>query len=228
MDQLKRMQTIIHRLDQYGTTTALELDPEISSTTGFLKLMKVKCDNWQSPLFEKIGALRFAVNIPSLDALNLIIYPRHNSDAPIFLVFFLLMRKKVICHFNLNTCFKNEDYLDKWIRPLDTLQSNYPSFESNNKYPEWMDYYRHSNTVYGMYPENRLQDLDSCMFDYLEHYLQQISNSPEITDPDRLIAIEKMHERFKLDIRTRDKAQGMTAKFIGKQKSRRIFYEVVT
>ena len=48
----------------------------------------------------------------------MIIYPDPRLDAPIFLLFFLLTKRKVICHFNVNTPFDDAEYKAKWVDPL--------------------------------------------------------------------------------------------------------------
>ena len=48
------------------------------------------------------------------------------------------------------------------------------------------------------------------------------------TDPAKLQQLKAFQDAFIEDIRTQDKAQGMIAKMIGKQKAKRIFYEVTT
>jgi hypothetical protein len=79
-----------------------------------------------------------------------------------------------------------------------------------------------------MFARDRLDDLESCAHDYLEHYLQLAREAEEVTEPARRERIERFHAQFIDDIRTQDKAQGMIAKMIGKDKARRIFYEITT
>jgi hypothetical protein len=79
-----------------------------------------------------------------------------------------------------------------------------------------------------MFARDRLNDLSHCAFDFLEHYLQIVSDAVPVENASRLQTIERFHDRFIEDIRTQDKAQGMIAKMIGKEKARRIFYEITT
>ena len=91
-----------------------------------------------------------------------------------------------------------------------------------------MQKYRQPCSIYGMLPRERLDDVADCARDYVAHYVQTAADAERVTDPDRLAKIAAFHERFVDDIRTQDKAQGMIAKMIGKDKAHRIFYENTT
>jgi len=228
MDQQQRLEQVISRVKAHMPLEEIPVDEAISSNDAFLKLVNVSCYRWQAEKIPKIGALRFGAKVPSLDALNMILYPDVTSDAPIFLFFFLVTSRKVICHFNVNTPFNEPEYLAKWVEPLEKVLSNYNEFECRDRYPEWMKKYRRDCTIYGLFNQDRLDELSSCAFEYLDTYLNVLDDAPTITEPERLETIKQFHENFIHDIRTQDKAQGMTSKFIGKEKARRIFYEVAT
>ncbi len=228
MNQDQRLQAVLDQVKQYMPLDEVEVDGEISDNKAFLKLVTVSCHNWAAGRIPRIGALRMTVKVPALDALTMIFYPEADSDAPIFLFFFLITGRKVISHFNVCTPFDDDEYLQKWVKPLDAIQAKYPEFECMDRYPEWMKAYQHDSTVYGLFKQDRLDDLSGCSLEYLDHYLGLVADNEKTTDPERLQTIAEFHQHFKEDIRTRDKAQGMTSKFIGKEKARRIFYEVVT
>lgn len=228
MDQSQRLQTVVEKIREYVPLVPISVDTDISDNRAFLKLVNVTCKNWSADKIPKVGALQFSVKLPALDALNIIVYPKENSEAPIFLFFFLLTGRKVICHFNVNTPFVDDEYLNKWVRPLDDILAQYPAFDCHDRYPDWMKQYRHSCTIYGLFGKDRLEDLTRCSFAYLDAYLSELADAQPVKESERLQQIAEFHQKFKDDIRTRDKAQGMTAKFIGKEKAKRIFYEVVT
>ena len=83
-------------------------------------------------------------------------------------------------------------------------------------------------TLYGMYGCARFDDLTACLHEYLDHYMAGLVASAPVTLESRQAAIRDFHQRFKDDIRRRDEARAMTSRFIGKGKTRRIFYEVLT
>lgn len=228
MDQQQRLERVIETVRKKIAVEEQPLDPAISSNDAFLKWANVSCYNWQAPQLPKIGALRFRTKVPKMDALNMIMYPPADTDAPNFLIFFLITGRKIICHLNIYTLVEDEAYLQKWAKPLEEIQARYPSFAVKDRYPEWMKKYRRPCTVFGLYDQDRLEDLNACAFDYLQHYIETLAATEPCHDSQRMEQVKAMREQFISDIRTQDKAQGMTSKFIGKEKARRIFYEVVT
>lgn len=212
----------------YLALEPVPVDPELEKADSVLKILKVRCHNWRSEKLRKIGTLRFFVNLPPLDALNMIFYPRENVDAPIFILFFLETRRKLICHINVNTPSREPDYLEHWVGPMAELRARYPSFEAKDRYPEWMKKYRHNSTIYGLFPKEQTESLSDFMFECLDAYAQRLAEAPYAEDSARLQTLRDFHAGWIDDIRTQDKAQGMISKFIGKTKARRIFHEVST
>ncbi len=140
----------------------------------------------------------------------------------------MVTKRKVIAHLNVNCPFDDADYRARWVQPLVERLQRYAPFDSDDRYPEWMQKYRNECTIYGLFPRERLDDLSNCCFDYLDHYVEQVAAAAPVTDPQRLAQIAGFQAQWVSDIRTQDKAQGMIAKMIGKDTARRIFYEVTT
>lgn len=215
-------------LARHGTVAEQEVDPDISSTSGFLKLASVQSHRWAGAGLAQVGALRMTVRTPTMDALTVVMYPELDDDAPIFLMFFLVTGSKVISHFNLNTPFGDDpDFAGLWLEPQRRLVESYPPFDGKNKVPDWIAPRMHPWTVYGLFKQDRADELTRCAFEALEEYLTTLGSDRE-RSPERLRQVAEFHADFKDDIRTKDKAQGISSKFIGKDKARRIFYEVVT
>ena len=128
----------------------------------------------------------------------------------------------------MNCPFDDPPYRAQWVDPLVEMLNGYPSFETQDRYPEWMKKYRNDCTIYGLFPNERLQDLSDCCLDYLDYYSDQVAQAVPVKDPGRLNQISTFQDQWVDDIRTQDKAQGMIAKMIGKKTARRIFYEVTT
>jgi hypothetical protein len=204
------------------------LEEEIARPKSFLKVLDAEHFNWTGDPFRKLFAMRFRVRLPPIDQINTIFYPQPQYEAPIFIFFCLLTRRKVIGHLNVNCPFDDTDYRARWVDPLARILHRYPSFDCEDRYPEWMQKYRNDSTIYGMLPRERCADLQACALDYLDLYLDQLEGLPPETDASRLQQIQVFHDRFVSDIRTQDKAQGMIAKMIGKDKARRIFHEITT
>jgi len=226
MEQL--FESVIGKVACYFPLREVELDPEIAAPKSLLKILTARHYNWTADRFRKLFGMRFTVKLPPLDQLNTIFYPDRSYDTPIFLFFCLLTKRKLIAHLNVYCPFSDEAYRARHVDPLVELLNRYSSFECDDRYPEWMKKYRQECTIYGMFPKDRLEDLSNCAFDYLDHYLKLAASAEKVTDPDRLEHIGRFHDQFIDDIRTQDKAQGMIARMIGKEKARRIFYEITT
>lgn len=226
MDEL--FDAVFERVARHFPLTPVELDPEIARPKSMLKLLDATHFNWRAERFRKLFGMRFRVKLPPLDQLNTILYPEPVYDMPIFLFFALVTKRKLIAHLNVYCPFDDAEYLDRQVAPLVRILQKYPPFDCDDRYPEWMAKYRQPCSIYGMFGRDRFDDLQRCAHDYLEHYLSVAKTAEPVTDPERLRHIEAFHAQFVDDIRTQDKAQGMIAKMIGKQKARRIFYEITT
>jgi hypothetical protein len=220
--------SVIGKVREYFPLEEISLDPELAEPKSFLKILTAKHYNWRAERFSKLFGMRFTVKLPPLNQLNTIFYPEPVYDTPIFLFFALLTKRKLIAHLNVYCPFDDEAYLAKHVIPKLEMLRRYPTFECADRYPEWMKKYRQPCSIYGMFPKERLDDLSRCAVDYLDHYLQIAVTAKLQEDSARLEQIARFQSRFREDIRTQDKAQGMIAKMIGKEKARRIFYEVTT
>lgn len=227
-DLERRFQTMIATVHARLPLRPVVIDPDLANPHSFLKILKARHMNWQAPRCRKVFGMRFSVKIPSLDQLNFIIYPEPGYDAPVFLLFCLLTGRKLIAHVNLNSSFRDEAYMQKWVAPLLAAREHYASFDCDDRYPEWMLKWRTPAGIYGMLPKERFDDFMSCGLDYLRIYLDLLARSEAVQDPARLALISEAQAQFVSDIRTQDKAQGMMAKMIGAEKARRIFHEVTT
>jgi len=226
MDQL--FASIIGKVRAQFPLEDVQLAPELAEPKSFLKVLKARHYNWHAARFRKLFGMRFTVKLPPLDQLNTIFYPEAIYDTPIFLFFCLLTKRKLIAHLNVYCPFSDDAYRARHVEPLAKILGSYPSFECADRYPVWMQKYRQECTIYGMFSRDRFEDLSNCAFDYLGHYLQTARVATPVEDTGRLKDIARFHAQFIDDIRTQDKAQGMIAKMIGKDKARRIFYEITT
>jgi hypothetical protein len=226
MDEL--FDRLIDTVRQRFPLEPVDLDPELAQPKSFLKVLRARHYNWEADRFRKLFGMRFEVKLPPLDQFNVIFYPEQVYDTPIFLCFGLLTKRKLIAHVNVYCPFDNGSYLVKHVAPKVELLSKYPSFECADRYPDWMLKYRQPCSIYGMFPRERFEDFSNCALDYLNHYLETAAQAEPTTDRARLGRIAAFHEQFVEDIRTQDKAQGMIARMIGKDKARRIFYEITT
>jgi hypothetical protein len=228
MNQDEQLDSIVNRVSQTEPLKALDIPKEIAEPSSFLKVLKARHFNWESEHFRKFFAMRFGVKLPPIQQINTIIYPHVDYDVPVFIFFSLLTKRKVIAHLNINCPFDDTEYQQKWQQPFASILNDYASFESKDRYPEWMKKYRNDCTIYGLFKRDRENDVDECCARYLDLYMKKVAEAQPETNPDRLRKIHCFHEQWIDDIRTQDKAQSMMAKMIGKKTARRIFYEVTT
>ena len=228
MDQDELFAATIDRINQRSPLTEVAVDSELARPSAFMKLVEAEHLNWSSDDFRKVFGMRFRVKVPPLDQLNIITYPAPNKDVPIFIFFCMLTKRKIIAHVNVNCAFDDEMYQSQYIKPLTNILNTYESFATKDRNPEWMQNYANDCTIYGLYPRERYEDIQNLALQYAEHYMTQVAAAPVTTDPDRLQRLAEFQAGFVDDIRTKDKAQGMIAKMLGKDKTRRIFYEVTT
>jgi len=228
MDQDQRFDSIIARMENAFPMTPMDIAPELAEPKSFLKVLRAKHYNWKAEKFSKLFGMRFSVKLPPLEQLNTIFYPAPGYDFPIFIFFSLVTKRKVIAHLNVNCPFDDPEYHARYVQPLAEIVSSYPSFETKDRYPEWMKKYRNSSTIYGLFPGDRADDISNCAFEYLDKFIEIVSQAEKISDIDRRADAQRFQDQFRDDIRTQDKAQGMIAKMIGAKTARRIFYEVTT
>ena len=219
---------VIGRVREHFSLEEIPLDPELAEPKSFLKILTARHYNWRADRFTKLFGMRFSVKLPPLDQFNTIFYPEPVYDTPIFLFFALLTKRKLIAHLNVYCPFDDDAYRVKHVEPKVEMLHRYPSFECADRYPEWMKKYRQPCSIYGMFPKERLEDLRLCAADFLDHYLTVAAAAEPLQEPAKLEQIAAFQAQFRADIRTQDKAQGMIAKMIGKEKARRIFYEITT
>ena len=228
MDQQQRFDAIIDRISAATSMQAVSIPPELAQPKAFMKVMQANHFNWHADKFEKVFGMRMSLKVPPLQQLNVICYPSVDYELPIFIFFCLVTRRKVIAHLNVNCPFSDDDYQTRYVEPLTTILERFDSFETKDRYPQWMKKYRNDCTIYGMYRGDRIDDISDCMFAYLDIYLQQAQRASPLEDEQKRAAVTAFHAQFREDIRTQDKAQGMMAKLIGADTAKRIFYEVTT
>jgi Ferredoxin-dependent bilin reductase len=223
-----RFNGLIQRINAVFPLQPVALDPALAEPKSFLKILKARHYNWQAEGFRKVFGMRFTVRLPSLDQMNLILYPEADRDTPIFLMFCLMTGRKVICHVNVNAAFDDPEYTARWVAPLTAARERHGSFDCADRYPDWMLKWRTPAAIMGMFPKERFDAFMDCGLDYLDHYLRAAQAAAPVTDPARLARIRESQAQFVSDIRTQDKAQGMMAKMIGSATAHRIFHEITT
>jgi hypothetical protein len=222
------LSAIVARVGRDEAISSVDIPPELAQPKSFLKVLRANHYNWESQRFRKLFAMRFSVKIPPLEQINSIFYPRDNYAHPVFIFFMLLTKRKTIVHLNLNCPFDDDEYRQEWVTPFTEILGQYTPFESDDRYPEWMQKYRTSSSIYGLFRRDRAEELADCCAKYLDLYMTKVNEQQPVTDPARLSQLQSFHAQWVDDLRLHDKAQGMMGKMIGKKTAHRIFYEVTT
>jgi len=226
MDQDQRKDAILEKVQAHQSLELVKLDPELAQTDA--ETFQLRAYNWRSEHFRKIWCQRHTTYEPPLNTLKVIMYPKMHFDAPIFLILFVVTERRVMVHFNVNTPLEDDDYKAKWVDPLTAILKTYPAFDGKGKYPEWLLPFRQPCAVRGMHEHDQLDDLTSCVLEYLDVYFSNLATCEPIDDPGMLAPIEAHHKKFITAIRTEDPALEILKHFMSERLIRRHFQEVAT
>ena len=226
MDQ--QLDVLIGRLRHQLNLEPIAIDPALTAPGSSQRAMQLNCFNWQTEQFAKIAIMQTSVEVPPMNQLNSIFYPKPNYDFPIFLLLHVLTKTNVIAIINLNCPFSDRSYTATYVDPFVRIQKKYPPLDGKDRYPDWFDKYRNSATVFGVYRKSQADQLTECALEYLQIYLALAARAPQVEAPERLQRIAHFHEQFKNDIRNKDRGRLVLAKLTNKKTARRIFYEVAT
>lgn len=224
MDDL--FSTIIETIDSRFKLQKLDIPAELAEIRFPLGVLELRCFNWRCPKIRKIYALRMKVKFPYLDILGMSLYPAETTDAPVFTFDLSCTKKKVVTYINPVCMSDSEAYYERYIAPFHPLRRQYCDFPPQ-KARDWMKQYHTDITVYSMPDTGRLPDIQRCVKDYLGRYLMSLETAEEITDPSYRDEIGRNFEKYRTDLLTKDRSQKMLAKLIGKNRSHRIFHEVL-
>lgn len=226
MDQ--QLKALMDRLRQQIDLEPIAIDPALTGSGDSQRAIQLNCFNWRTERFAKITVMQTSVEVPPMNQLNSIFYPKPNYDFPIFLFLHVLTKSHVIAIFNVNCPFSGQSYMARYVDPFMSIQKKYPPFEGKDRYPDWFEKYRNPATIFGVYSKDQANQLAECGLEYLQMYLTLTAAAPSIDTPDRLQHIARFHEQFKNDIRNKDRGRLVLAKLTSKKMARRIFYEVAT
>ena len=226
MDQ--QLERLMDQLRQQVDLEPIVLDPALTALDASQRQMQLNCFNWRAERFAKISVMQTSVEVPPMNQLNSIFYPKPEYDFPIFLFLHVLTKSHVIAIFNVNCPFSDESYFARNVIPFVQIQKKFPPLEGKDRYPDWFDKYRNGATIFGVYSKGQADQLAACGLEYMQSYLKLAAEAPKIDAPDRLERINSFHEQFRDDIRNKDRGRLVLAKLTNDETARRVFYEVAT
>lgn len=202
------------------------LPPELRETKFPMRLLEIQCYNWRAEKLRKIYAMRMKVKMPFLDIMGMAFYPEPDYDLPVFCFDLSCTKKKIVAYINVIPLMQNEAYKKKYLDPFCQVKNKYWDFPPH-KMPDWMLQYRSDSTVYSMPDREYLDQIKACALDYLAVYLGLITSVKKIGDEAYRAQIAEAQKVYINNLLTKDASQKMLAKLIGKQKTSRIFNEVL-
>ncbi|MGI0492974.1 15,16-dihydrobiliverdin:ferredoxin oxidoreductase [Alkalinema pantanalense CENA528] len=164
----------------------------------------------------------------SAQIFNCVIYPSHHYDLPLLGVDFLSFGQvKNLIVMDFQPLFQDEDYLDRYIRPLQLLHDRYPDLEQDLE----MKFYD-ANQYFSKYllfaktnPETVATRVFEAFKDYLSLYwklLDQVVPSVYFESVQRVVKAQKDYDQYSAD---RDPASGLFSSYFGHEWSERFLYE---
>lgn len=205
----------------------IALPPELARITLPLKIFDLRCYNWRAEKIRKIYFMRIKVAVPFLDIFGMAVYPDATTDMPGFAFDFSRTKKKVFGYVNCIPLFNDAAYLSQYVEPMKEVRDRCGPFPPQTV-REWMKPYHTPYTIYTFPPTSYLPGLKKCAFAYLEWYLDLSARSETITDPAHMSRVEEARRVYVGALRSNDNSQKMLGKIIGRERARRLFYEVVT
>ena len=202
------------------------LPAELKETKFPMRLLEIQCYNWKAAKIRKIYAMRMKIKMPFLDIMGMAIYPEPDFDLPIFCFDLSCAKKKIVTYINVIPLLDNDAYQKKYLDPFILVRGKYDIFPPH-KMPEWMLQYRADHTIYSMPDRGIVDKIKACALDYLAVYLELIKKVQRIEDDTYRAQIADAQKTYIKNLLTKDATQKMLAKLIGKQKTSRIFNEVL-
>ena len=223
-----RFERLTRQIREQVDLQTITLASDLAEAQSEERKVRIQSYNWSSKKFDKITVMHTSVAVPPMDQLNSIFYPSPCYDLPIFLFLTVVTKSHVIAIYNANCPLSDDESKARYVDPLMPIYKKYAPFDGKERYPDWFEKYRNPTTIFGLYPMDQLETLVSCALEYLHTYLQIAREAPRVEDPERLAHIDKFHEQFREDIRTKDRGRWVLAKLMSDEYARRIFYEVAT
>lgn len=224
MEALKN-KLLSHLEDRY-TLQPTPISQDLQTIKRFLGTFRMNLYNWRFEKVRKVSMMRCTIRIPHLDIFAIEIYPEPDYDIPLLAIDFSCMKKKSFVYMNFIPLFTDNTYQDKYLSRLEPIHQRYTIVPQQTA-KEWMNPYITPYTVYAM-PENSLLDQAcACAWDYFSCYLDMLDAAEQITDPVYRKQTESASLTYCDQLSEKDGSRKMLGRFIGMDKSNRIFWDVI-
>jgi hypothetical protein len=224
MDEL--LHRILKEIEKKISLEPITLPEDLKRVKLPLGLMDMHCFNYKAERVRKMYFMRFKA-VRSLDVLGMAIYPKPVFDLPIFVSDLSGSKKKVFTYINFVPLFKEPSYITRYIEPMKLIFDKYNHFPPH-KVRDWMKPYLSPYAIYSIPERTHLEELQSCVVDYLTLYLDLFSQVDEIKDVSYQDEVKRAQEKYISDLTTYDASRKMLGRIIGMGRANRIFQEVIS
>jgi hypothetical protein len=196
---------------------------DIRLPLGFITLQLY---NWRTAKVRKVNVMRSAVKLPRLQVMALEIYPESNYDIPLLAIDFSCMKKKSFVYMNFIPLFNEPEYLQRYVERIRPVMDKY-AIGPPAKPKDWMRPYLTDCSIYAMADNSLLESAKACALDYLRCYLDLLDEASPVTDSDYARRVAEASLHYCDELTEKDGSRKMLGRFIGKNRAKRIFKEVI-
>jgi hypothetical protein len=213
---------IMARLNHSLTLESMPLDSDLAEVRVEDKKIHVRSAIWQADKFRKITVQRFTNETPAMDTLNMGFYPELCYAAPLFRIHILATARAIITVIHPMPPLQDEGSREAYIAPMVPMLNQYEEFPIRKNASDWVMAYHNEAGIYSNPPIDRLEDLKSCVYQYLDFYLDAVAAAPEVTDVEAREQIRAFHEKYAYDVITYDRALEISGRFYGEGRAKKL------
>ncbi|ELR97455.1 15,16-dihydrobiliverdin:ferredoxin oxidoreductase [Gloeocapsa sp. PCC 73106] len=182
---------------------------------------------YQSPEFRKIRYTYINAGATA-QIFNSVIYPSYNYDLPLLGIDFLSFgQKKILVVLDFQPLFRDEEYLDKYIKPMAQIRDKYNDLAQDleMKFYDANQYF----SPYLLFAKTDSESVVNRLFpayrEYIQLYWQLLAEAKPLTEEtakERIFKAQKDYDQYSAE---RDPASGLFSSYFGHEWSERFLYE---
>ena len=158
---------------------------------------------------------------------NSVIYPAHNYDLPLLGIDFLSFgKKKILVVLDFQPLFRTEEYLDKYIEPMEPIRNKYNELAQNleMKFYDANQYF----SKYLLFAKTDAETVVNSLFpayqEYIDLYWQLVDGAEPLTEEteiEKIVRAQKDYDQYSAE---RDPAHGLFSSYFGPEWSDNFLY----
>lgn len=218
-------QSLFEQFDLQPRPIPQELEKRVSERGRHPATIQSWC--YQCPQLRKIRYTYIDAG-SSAQIFNSVIYPSHQYELPLLGIDFLSFGSvKNLIVLDFQPLFQDEAYLNRYIKPLQTIHDRYPDLAQDLE----MKFYD-ANQYFSKYlifaktdPETIAHRFFDCFQDYLQLYWQMLDQATPSDHPDDIARIKQAQKDYDQYSAERDPASGLFSSYFGHDWSEKFLYE---